>query len=142
MIRVCVSGGFDPLHVGHIDYIREARVKAQQLHPEEDIDLTVLLNSDAWLTRKKGRPFMKEEDRAKILASLIWVDQVVIVWDRDGTVVEGLRQLKPDYFAKGGDRTEENTPEKEFCEKSGIGIIWGCGNKIRSSQELLNAYKA
>lgn len=137
MIKLCVSGGFDPIHVGHIDYIREAHTKVQTLHPGEDIDVTVLLNSDEWLTRKKGKPFMTEGDRAKIVSALTWVDQVVIVWDKDDTVIEGLRQLRPDYFCKGGDRTAENTPELAFCTEKGIKVIFGCGEKIRSSSELL-----
>jgi D-beta-D-heptose 7-phosphate kinase/D-beta-D-heptose 1-phosphate adenosyltransferase len=138
--RLCVSGGFDPLHKGHIEYIREASHRAAKLG-DGIIDLTVILNTDEWLTKKKGKPFMNQDERAVILSSLKWVNRVVFAWDKDGTVVESLRQIMPDYFAKGGDRTEDTTPEVKFCKENGIGLIFGCGEKIQSSSELLRAYE-
>lgn len=146
MIKVCVSGGFDPLHKGHIEYIRQAYIKTQELHLGEDIDLTVILNTDEWLTRKKGKPFQNQNERAVILSALKWVDRVVFAWDKDDTVVETLRQIMPldkapFYFAKGGDRDKNSTPEVKFCEAVGIKLIFGCGEKIQSSSELLNEWK-
>lgn len=132
---VAVSGGMDCVHVGHIRMIKEASLYGEVI---------VILNSDEWLTRKKGKPFMRWEERAEILLNMRSVRAVMKVDDSDGTVCKALEELKPTYFANGGDRKQDNTPEVELCEKLGIKLLWNVGgDKIQSSSELIkNAHKA
>jgi len=126
---VCVSGGFDPIHRGHIKMILEA---------SQFGDVIVIANSDEWLIRKKGKYFMTFEERAEILSAIKGVVKVVKAKDDDGTVCESLRELKPTYFANGGDRKDYNTPEGEVCKELGITLLWGIGgDKIQSSSWLL-----
>lgn len=130
---VAISGGFDPVTRGHIRLIREANKMG---------DVAIILNSDEWLIRKKGYKVMDWDSRAEILLNMKGVYAVVGVDDADGTVCKGLEDVKPNYFANGGDRTEDNTPEKETCEKLGIKMLWGIGgNKIASSQEIIDAVR-
>jgi D-beta-D-heptose 7-phosphate kinase/D-beta-D-heptose 1-phosphate adenosyltransferase len=127
---ICVSGGMDPVHSGHIRMIREASAYG---------DVIVILNSDDWLMRKKGYKFMSWEERAEILEAIKGVISVERVDDQDGTVCEALIRIKPDYFANGGDRKSENTPELEVCNSFGIEMIWGVGGgKTQSSSELIS----
>lgn len=131
---VAVSGGFDPLHVGHVRYIREASLRG---------DVVVILNTDSWLIRKKGFNFMPWDQRAEILRSIKGVSDVVMASDSDGTVCKSLIQLKPRFFAKGGDRTQGNTPEQYVCQNHNIEMIWNCGGgKIQSSSELVDAVRS
>lgn len=147
-VVVCISGGFDPVHGGHIDLFREAKVEAaRDLYRKgskvEDLDikLIVLLNSDDWLTRKKGKPFMCWEERAKVISSLKWVWGVTSVYDVDGTVCAGLEQVHPHYFANGGDRLPDNTPELDLCKRLNITPLFNVGGgKVQSSSELLKKY--
>lgn len=126
---VCVSGGMDPIHVGHIRMIREAAKFGQVI---------VVLNSDDWLIRKKGFKFMSWEERAEIIESISGVLSISPVNDSDGTVCEALRRIKPNYFANGGDRKENNTPEMSLCEELGIEMLWDVGGgKIQSSSDLV-----
>lgn len=126
---IALSGGFDPLHVGHVRMINHAAAYGQ---------VVVILNSDEWLMRKKGYVFMPYEERAEILLSLRSVAAVRKVDDTDSTVCEALGRIIPDYFGNGGDRTDKNTPEKELCEKLGIEMVWCLGGgKIQSSSELV-----
>ena len=126
---VAVSGGFDPIHIGHVRMILEAA---------EMGDVIVIANSDEWLMRKKGFVFMPWEERAEILSSIRGVLKVVRVDDSDGTVCEALRREKPDFFANGGDRKTNNTPEMEVCNELGIGLLWEVGGgKIQSSSDLV-----
>ena len=130
---VAVSGGFDPVHVGHVRMILEAA---------EVGDVIVIANSDEWLMRKKGYVFMPWEERAEILASIRGVLKVVTVDDSDGTVCEALRRENPTFFANGGDRKTDNTPEMEVCSELGIGLLWEVGGgKIQSSSELVKNVK-
>uniref|UniRef100_A0A7C3SR27 Cytidyltransferase n=1 Tax=Dictyoglomus turgidum TaxID=513050 RepID=A0A7C3SR27_9BACT len=132
-IIVAVSGGFDPVHVGHIRYFKEAKKLGDKL--------IVILNSDRFLMKKKGYVFMPFKERKEILESIKWVDKVIPAIDKDQTVCKTLAKLKPDIFAKGGDRTLENIPEKEVCEKLGIKMVFGVGGgKIQSSSWLLNKF--
>src|SRR3954468_7635680 len=108
---VCVSGGFDPLHGGHLEMFRDAAKHGS---------LCVVINSDPWLIRKKGFTFLSYEQRAAIISDLRYVARVSPVDDSDGTVCEALRRLKPRYFANGGDRKQTNTPEIAVCEELGI----------------------
>jgi len=128
---ILVSGGFDPVHRGHVRMIVEASTYG---------DVIVAVNSDDWLMRKKGYIFMPWSERSEILAAFRGVTRVETVEDRDGTVCEALRRLRPDYFANGGDRKTDNTPEMEVCEALGIGLLWNVGGgKIQSSSELVEA---
>jgi len=126
---VAVSGGFDPVHKGHVQMIREAAEYGQVL---------VILNSDEWLTRKKGYKFMSFEERAYILGSIKGVALITMVDDAEGTVCKALEKFKPDYFANGGDRYDKNTPEMDVCQKLGIQMLWNIGGgKIQSSSTLV-----
>ena len=127
---VMVSGGFDPVHVGHIRMIREA---------SEHGDVIVIANSDNWLYKKKGFHFMDFQARYEILDAIKGVILVDSVNDDDGTVCEAIRRLKPTYFANGGDRGKSNTPEQNVCEELGIKLLWGIGGneKMASSSDLV-----
>lgn len=130
---ICLSGGMDPIHIGHIRMIKEAA---------EYGDVVIILNSDDWLIRKKGFYFMGWEERSEILMSIKGVVAVESVDDSDGTVCEALNRIKPDYFANGGDRTNENTPEVFLCNNIGIKLLWSVGGKkIQSSSDLLKKTK-
>ena len=134
---VAVSGGFDPMHVGHVRMIQAASKVG---------DVVVILNSDSWLERKKGYKFMTWEERAEIIRALYGVVNVVPVYDNDDTVCETLRHLKEDmdldYFANGGDRKMTNTPEMDLCKKIGIEMLWNVGGgKIQSSSDLVQKAK-
>jgi cytidyltransferase-like protein len=120
-----LSGGFDPLHTGHVRMINEA---AKYGH------VVIALNSDSWLRRKKKFCFMPWPDRQEILLALRAVSAVVKVNDSDGTVCKALEEYNPTYFGNGGDRTERNTPEQKTCDVRGIQCLWGLGGKkIRGS---------
>lgn len=126
---VCVSGGFDPMHEGHVNYILEASKMG---------NVVVILNSDAWLVRKKGFNLLRWDQRATIVGAVKGVIDVVHVDDEDGTVREALRRIKPSYFAKGGDRHIENTPEAELCGHLDIGMLFNIGGgKVCSSSEII-----
>jgi glycerol-3-phosphate cytidylyltransferase len=132
-VIVAVCGGFDPIHVGHIKHFREAKKLG-------DI-LVVMLNTDDWLIKKKGYIFMSFEERKEIIESIRYVDKVTPVIDTDGAVAKTLKKLKPDIFAKGGDRTIDNIPESEInvCERLGIKIVFGVGGgKVQSSSWLID----
>lgn len=127
--KVAISGGCDPIHVGHVRMIQQAA---------EYGDVIVILNSDEWLMRKKGFVFMAWEERAEIISAIKGVTKVVYVDDSDGTVCEALLRIKPHFFANGGDRTDINTPEKQICIDNDITMIWGIGGgKIQSSSDLV-----
>ena len=130
---IAVSGGFDPIHKGHVQMIREAAEYGQVI---------VILNSDDWLVRKKGYKFMTFEERAFIAGSIKGVSVVMNVNDSDGTVCAALERMKPDYFANGGDRYDTNTPEMKLCEELGIQMLWNIGGgKIQSSSTLVSKAK-
>ena len=128
-MTVMISGGFDPLHVGHLDLIEDAH---------EYGDVMVALNSDQWLVNKKGYCLMSWAERAHILSALKDVDKVVSVDDVDGTVCHALEKYRPHYFANGGDRNMANIHEHEVCNKFGIIELFGIGGgKTRSSSEII-----
>jgi cytidyltransferase-like protein len=126
---VMVSGGFDPVHAGHIRMIRDAANHG---------DVIIIANSDEWLFRKKGFVFMEWERRVEILNAIKGVILVDSVNDDDGTVCEAIKRHRPTYFANGGDRGRANTPEQSVCEEIGVKLLWGIGGeeKLQSSSEL------
>ncbi len=126
---VAVSGGLDPVHYGHVRMIKEAAKYGR---------VVVILNSDEWLTRKKGKPFMCWEERAEIVGAFRDVYRVSPVDDSDGTVCEALKRIKPAYFANGGDRKSDNVPEVQVCQELDIEMLWNIGgDKIQSSSNLI-----
>ena len=139
---VLVSGGFDPIHSGHIYLIQEASKYG---------DVIVLLNSDKWLREKKGREFLPFVERETIMKSLKNVIDVLSFNDSDKTCVDGIRKAinkYPDHkiiFANGGDRDNETTPgpEKKFCDGNNITTLWGVGgkNKSNSSSQILKRWQ-
>ena len=139
---IIVSGGFDPVHKGHIRMFREAA--------NLGANVIVGLNSDEWLTRKKGKPFMKWEERAEILESCKFVNQVLPFDDSDDTandIIKEVCSLYRDfdvnvYFANGGDRKLGNVPEFDNCRELGVVMLWNFGGgKIQSSSWLINGEK-
>ena len=128
---IAVSGGFDPIHVGHLRMMQDAAQHGK---------LVVIANSDDWLLRKKGYVFMPWEERAELIGAYDFVDKVVMAKDDDRTVVTSLDELRPDIFANGGDRENHNTPEARFCKENGIEMKWGIGGgKIQSSSSMVKS---
>ena len=125
---IAVSGGFDPIHTGHIRMIREAAKLG---------DVVVILNSDDWLMRKKGYNFMSFKERSYIAGSIKGVMMVSGVDDSDGSVCEALQRIKPNAFANGGDRYESNTPEMDVCKELGIEMLWNVGGEKEQSSSAL-----
>jgi len=128
MITVVTSGYFDPIHKGHIEYLK--------LSKELGDKLIVILNNDEQAKLKKGNSFMELEERKTILESIKYVDEVFISIDKDKSVCKSLEAIKPDIFAKGGDRLVSEIPETPICKELGIKIIDGLGAKIQSSSSL------
>lgn len=127
---IVISGGFDPIHVGHLQMIKAAADLG---------DVYVALNSDNWVKRKKGYVFMPFKERMYLLQQIKGVSKVFAVDDSDGTVCEALLRLRPNMFGNGGNRTSENTPEVTVCKELNIDMIWNLGgNKIQSSRGLIN----
>ena len=135
---VMVSGGFDPIHIGHIRMIQEAKRLGDKL--------VVVVNNDNWLRKKKGKEFMPEIERKEIIEAIAGVDKVVITGHikdtKDMSVCEEIKKIKPDIFANGGDRFAENIPEFKLCNELGIKMVFnvGRGGKVRSSSDLLKEY--
>ena len=130
---ICVSGGFDPIHVGHVRLIEAASKHG---------DVFVILNSDEWLMRKKGYMFMTFDERKEIIQSMSAVHDVIEVNDDDGSVCEALERIRPHFFGNGGDRLSDNVPEVELCKELGIKMIFNLGGeKIQSSSDLVQSYK-
>lgn len=126
---VCVSGYFNPLHIGHIEYFEKSKKLGDKL--------VVIVNNDSQSFLKKGSSFMKEEERLKIIRSLKIVDMAVLSIDEDRTVCKTLKCIVPDIFANGGDQFNDNIPEKDVCKELKIKLVDGLGEKIQSSSLLL-----
>jgi len=134
-LTVAVSGAFDPVHIGHIRYIREAAKLGDRL--------VVILNSDDFLLRKKGFVFMPFLERKEILENIKGVDEVIASIDDDQTVSRTIEAIKPDIFAKGGDRTgPENIPEAETCRRIGCKLVANVGGaKVHSNSDVSETIK-
>ena len=155
---IVLSGGFDPVHKGHLRMFRSAANLGHQV--------IVGLNSDEWLERKKGKPFMKFEERKEILEGFKYVNQVLPFDDDDNTASDLIRRVHTIYgskehehsyadighagmldyykiyFANGGDRTSKNVPEMGICRKLDVTMLWNIGGgKIQSSSWLINGGK-
>ena len=135
---IAVSGGFDPIHLGHIRLFKEAKNLGDEL--------AVILNNDNWLKKKKGFVFIPQNERKEILESLKWVDRVILTRhspnSKDMSVCVELKKLKPNIFANGGDRTRKNIPEVATCKKINCKMVFnvGKGGKIQSSSWLLENF--
>ena len=128
---IILSGGFDPVHKGHIRMFREAANLGHQV--------IVGLNSYEWLSRKKGKPFMNFEERKEILEGFRYVNQVLPFDDSDDTASDLIRRVHNIYFANGGDRGKGNVPEMPICKDLKVVMLWGIGGgKIQSSSWLIN----
>ncbi|MEK7604090.1 MAG: adenylyltransferase/cytidyltransferase family protein [Patescibacteria group bacterium] len=139
-ITVAVSGGFDPIHIGHVRMMQNAKKLGDKL--------VVILNNDNWLIKKKGYFFMPQEERKEIIEALGCVDEVFITRHPenpdDMSVCNALEEIKPDIFCNGGDRKNENDIlEVPVCNKLGCKMIFnmGHGGKVQSSSLLLEKYK-
>ena len=130
---VCVSGYFNPLHAGHIEYFEKSKALGDKL--------IVIVNNDKQSFLKKGSSFMPENERLTIVRSLRIVDFAILSIDEDRTVCKTLESVRPDVFSNGGDQTNDSIPEGPVCEKLGIQMIDGLGDKIQSSSWLLSKNK-
>ena len=137
-VVVAVSGGMDPVHIGHARLIQDAKKLGDKL--------VVILNNDNWLKKKKGHIFMRQDERKEILEAVKGVDEVVLTDHKpnpeDMSVSKELIKIKPDIFANGGDRTFANIPEALACKTVGCKMVFGVGRggKIQSSSRLLAEY--
>ncbi|MDR3642782.1 MAG: adenylyltransferase/cytidyltransferase family protein [Candidatus Doudnabacteria bacterium] len=137
MTTIAISGGFDPIHIGHVEMMKEAKQLGDRL--------VVIVNNDNWLKKKKGFAFMSEAERRYIVEAIRYVDEVILTGHpqnpTDMSVCAELEKLKPDIFANGGDRHPEGdpVPEVELCKKLGIQMLYNIGKsgKIQSSSELV-----
>ena len=125
---VAVSGYFDPIHVGHLEYLQLAKKLGD--------NLIVIINNNLQAELKKGSTFMDEKDRMEIVAALRCVDEVFLSIDTDKSVCKSLEHIKPDIFANGGDRSLDEIPETAVMKKYNIKMVDGLGSKIRSSSDL------
>ena len=128
MKKIAISGYFDPIHVGHIEYINNAKKLGDWL--------VVIVNNNNQCALKKGKYFMDEKDRILIVKNIKAVDEVFLSIDEDKTVCKSLKKVNPDVFANGGDRKNYEIPESKVCKENNIQIIDGLGDKIRSSSDL------
>lgn len=138
---VMVSGGFDPVHIGHLRMFKEAKKLGDRL--------VVVINSDEWLQRKKGKNFMHQDERAELIKELNSVDEVYVLESDRDDVIEALEKFKPHIFANGGDRDKKNAADPSSslykdikkCEQLRIEMIFNVGgDKVRSSSDLLEEY--
>ena len=128
LTTVAVSGYFDPIHVGHLEYLQFAKKLGD--------NLIVIINNNLQAELKKGSTFMDEKDRMEIVAALRCVDEVFLSIDTDKSVCKSLEHIKPDIFANGGDRSLDEIPETAVMKKYNIKMVDGLGSKIRSSSDL------
>ena len=137
---IIVSGYFNPIHKGHIEYFNNAKKLADKLF--------VIVNSDYQRSLKGSKKFQEEDERMFIVSNIKAVDKVILSIDNDSTVCKTLNQIFIDfgleyelYFANGGDQKNETIPERDICKKVGIKLIDGLGEKIQSSSWILKNYE-
>lgn len=141
-IYYIVSGGFDPIHEGHISMIKAAK--------ERSDGVILLLNSDEWLIRKKGKNFMNFNTRKVICENIKGVIEAFAFDDRDNSASDGIKKVREKYpddelvFANGGDRTKDNIPESSICKELNVRLEFGVGgsNKANASSKILKEYEA
>jgi D-beta-D-heptose 7-phosphate kinase/D-beta-D-heptose 1-phosphate adenosyltransferase len=127
---ILISGGFDPIHSGHIKLINDANKYG---------DVVVLLNSDSWLRHKKGKEFLPFSERKIIMQNIKGVLKVIKFNDSDKTCINGIKKAKSLFndkiikFANGGDRNNNTTPEKKFCDENNIETLFGIGGNDKSN---------
>ena len=126
---VVASGYFDPLHIGHIEYLKESKKLGDKL--------IVIVNNDYQTKLKKGKSFMPCSERVKVVRELECVDIAIESIDKDRTVCETLKILHPDIFTNGGDQNNDSIPEKSICLENNITLVDGLGDKIQSSSWLI-----
>jgi len=129
-MKVVVSGYFDPLHIGHLEYFKMAK------NLSKDVELIVIVNNNKQSILKNGTFMMSDSDRVKLVSAIKDVDKVILSIDQDRSVKETLKMIKPDIFANGGDRNQSEIPELEVCKKLKIKMVDGLGKKIRSSSDM------
>lgn len=130
---IAVSGGFDPVHIGHLRMFKAAK----ELVGEKG-KLIVILNGDTWLKRKKGYCFMPAEQRKELIEAIEYVDEVRICdHDTRDDIAWALEEIKPDFFANGGDRKVGSTPEVGVCTDIGIEMVFGVGGEKAESSSAL-----
>ena len=134
---VIVSGYFNPIHKGHLEYLNNSRALADELF--------VIVNNDAQRVLKGSKEFQNQEERMIIVSNIKAVDKAILSVDEDRTVCATLKKIAQDYgseyklsFANGGDQNNDTIPERPVCEEMGISLIDGLGDKIQSSSWLLN----
>ena len=137
---IIVSGYFNPIHKGHIEYFNNAKKLADELF--------VIVNSDYQRLLKGSKKFQEEEERMFIVSNIKAVDKVILSIDKDRTVCKTLNHIFKNYateymlvFANGGDQNNDTIPERSICEKVGITLVDGLGDKVQSSSWLLKNYK-
>ena len=133
---IIVSGYFNPVHKGHLEYFHNAKTNADELF--------VIVNSDLQRELKGSKPFQEEEERMIIISNFKVVDRAILSIDKDRTVCETIRKIATEFsneyqlaFANGGDQNNDTIPEKPICEELGIKLIDGLGDKIQSSSWLI-----
>ena len=133
---IIVSGYFNPIHKGHIEYFNNAKAMADELF--------VIVNNDFQRELKGSKKFQEEEERLIIVGNIKAVDKVFLSIDQDRTVCETIKKIATDFgaiyelgFANGGDQNNETIPEQPVCEEMKIALIDGLGDKIQSSSWLL-----
>lgn len=134
---VIVSGYFNPIHKGHLEYFNNSRALADELF--------VIVNNDAQRALKGSKEFQNQAERMIIVSNIKAVDKAILSVDEDRTVCATLRKIAQEYgneyelsFANGGDQNNDTIPERPVCEEMGISLIDGLGDKIQSSSWLLN----
>lgn len=138
-VVVAVSGGFDPVHIGHVRMFNEAKKLGDKL--------VVILNNDHWIRKKKGQAFMPDHERKEIIESFHSVDEVFLTEHpeepMDMSVCDALRKVRPHIFANGGDRHAENVPEVAVCREINCVMVYnvGFGGKVQSSSWLLKKHE-
>lgn len=136
---VALSGGFDPVHIGHVRMFNEAKKLGDML--------VVILNNDHWLKKKKGFAFMSEHERKEVIEGFRAVDKVVLTKHQedptDMSVCHMLEELRPNIFGNGGDRFLDNVPEVAVCNALDITMVFniGAGGKVQSSSHLVQKVK-